>query len=201
MRIPESAALVLVDLQRAIDDPSWGVRNHPEAEARGARLLEAWRGSGRAVFHVKHDSVEPQSTYRPGQPGNEFKPEFLPRPGEAIITKHTGSAFAGTELEGLLHAGGHQTLVLFGVITNNSVETTVRHAACLGFRVILVEDACFTFGRMGWSADEIHAMSLANLAGEYCEVTTSDAVLLPLNGAGGLVSEVVEDGADPLLGE
>jgi nicotinamidase-related amidase len=201
MRIAESAALVLVDLQRAIDDPSWGVRNHPDAESRGARLVAAWRRSGRAVFHVKHDSVEPHSTYRPGQPGNEFKPEFLPCAGERVIVKHTGSAFVGTGLQSLLEAGGHSQLVLFGVITNNSVETTVRHAACQGFRVVLVEDACFTFGRMGWSADEIHAMSLANLEGEYCEVTTADAVLLPLNRAGGLMREIVEDGADPILGE
>ncbi len=201
MRIPESAALVLVDLQRAIDDPSWGVRNHPDAEARGAYLLAAWRDSGRAVFHVKHDSVEPHSTYRPGQPGNDFKPEFVPRAGERVIVKRTGSAFAGTELQAELVAGGHCDLVLFGVITNNSVETTVRHAACLGFRVFLVEDACFTFARMGWSADEIHAMSLANMDGEYCEVTTAEAVLFPLNGAGGLVGEIVENRADPLLGE
>ena len=201
MRIPESAALVLVDLQRAIDHPSWGVRNHPDAEVRGAQVLAAWRKSGRRVFHVKHDSVEPQSTYRPGQPGNEFKPEFVPRAGEPVIAKQTGSAFAGTGLAKLLEEGGHQTLVLFGVITNNSVETTVRHAACLGFRVILVEDACFTFARMGWAADEIHAMSLVNLDGEYCEVATAAAVLLPLDGARGLVREVVEDGADPLLGE
>lgn len=200
MRIAESAALVLVDLQRAIDDPSWGVRNHPDAEARGARLLAAWRDSGRAVFHVKHDSVELRSTYRPGQVGNEFKPEFVPLAGERVIAKQTGSAFAGAALQAALEAGGHKELVLFGVITNNSVETTVRHAACLGFRVILVEDACFTFGRMGWSAEEIHAMSLANLEGEYCEVASA-AALLPLDGAGGLVGEVVEDGADPLLGE
>lgn len=201
MRVPLSAALVLVDLQRAIDDPSWGVRNHPDAETIGAGLLEAWRQSGRTVFHVKHDSVEPQSTYRPGQPGNEFKPEFEPRAGERVIAKHTGSAFAGTELQVLLDAGGHRLLVLFGVITNNSVETTVRHAACLGFRVVLVEDACFTFGRMGWTADDIHAMSLANMDGEYCTVSTAAKVLLPLDGARGLMGEVVEDGADALLGE
>ena len=201
MRIAESAALVLVDLQRAIDDPSWGVRNHPDAESRGARLLAAWRLSGRAVFHVKHDSVEPNSTYRPGQSGNEFKPEFVPLAGERIVAKQTGSAFAGTGLQSLLEAGGHNQLVVFGVITNNSVETTVRHAACLGFSVVLVEDACFTFNRGPWRADEIHAMSLANVDGEYCEVTTADAVLLPLDGAGGLVGKVVEDGADPILGE
>jgi len=182
MRVPDDAALLLIDLQRAIDDPSWGVRNQPEAEARGARLLAAWRASGRPLFHVRHDSVEPQSTYRPGQPGHEFKAEFVPLDGEPVVGKQTTSAFVRTGLEERLRAAGAGTLVVFGVITNNSVETTVRHAACLGFVVWLVEDCTFTFGLTDWAgrprtADEVHAMSLANLNGEYCRVLKSGEIL------------------------
>lgn len=49
----------------------------------------------------------------------------------------------------------------------------------LGFETQLVADACFTFGRKDWngvmrSADEVHAMSLANLDGEYCRVIGTD---------------------------
>jgi len=179
------SALVLIDLQRAIDHPSWGVRNNPEAEQRGRHLLDAWRVAGGAVFHVRHDSVEPGSTYRPGQPLHAFKPEFEPRPGEIVIGKHTCDAFVDTVLEQLLREAGHQTLVIFGVITNNSVETTVRHAASLGFDVCLVEDACFTFNKRDYrgverSAEEVHAMSLANLEGEYAHIATVDEVLLTL---------------------
>lgn len=69
-----------------------------------------------------------------------------------------------------------------GVITNNSVEATVRMAGNLGFATWLVEDACFTFGRKDWTgtrrtAEDVHAMSLANLDGEYCTVITADALL------------------------
>ena len=173
---------MIIDLQKAIDHPEWGVRNHPDAERKGAAILEAWRTAGRLLIHVKHDSVEPQSHYRPGQAGNEFKPEFVPRDGERVIAKHTGSAFVGTEFEKVLRLAGVDTLVMFGVITNNSIETTVRHAGCLGFRVYLVEDACFTFARRDWagtwrSADEVHALSLANLEGEYCTVTHSHSIV------------------------
>lgn len=173
-------------MQQAIDDPVWardGVRNHPEAERAALRLLARWRDSGRPVYHVRHDSIEPTSTYRPGQPGNHFKPGFEPREEEAVISKRTGSAFSGTNLEGVLRSAGHLDLVIAGVVTNNSVESTVRHAATLGFRVTLAEDACFTFPRRDWrgtlrSAEEVHVMSLANLDGEYCRVSTSDAILL-----------------------
>jgi nicotinamidase-related amidase len=183
--LPRDAALIVIDVQKAIDHPSWGVRNNPQAERNIAALLAAWRGSGRPIYHVRHDSTEPASHYRPGQPGNEFKPEAAPLDGETVLVKRTNSAFIGTDLEARLRAAGQNTLVIAGVITNNSVEATVRMAGNLGFDTRLVQDAVFTFGRTDWSgvfraADEVHAMSLANLDGEYCTVTDTAAVLAKL---------------------
>lgn len=182
MTLPPESVLLLIDLQRAIDHPDWGERNNPQAEGNVAALLAAWRAAGRPVYHVRHDSVEPASHYRPGQPGHDFKPEALPLPGEQVVPKSTNSAFIGTDLEARLRAAGVTALVVAGVITNNSVEATVRMAGNLGFRTLVVEDATFTFGRRDWdgvwrSAAEVHAMSLANLDGEYCEVVRTQAVL------------------------
>lgn len=173
--MPSTSLLLLIDLQKAVDHPSWGIRNNTQAEANVARLLKYWREKGWPVWHVRHDSTEPDSHYRPGQPGHDFKPEALPLPGEKVIAKTTNSAFIGTGLEEKLRAAGHTSLVIAGVITNNSVEATVRMAGNLGFDTYLVGDACFTFGRRDWngvmrSADEVHALSLANLDGEYCSV-------------------------------
>ena len=181
----DGAALLVIDVQKAIDHPSWGVRNNPQAESNIAALLAAWRASGGPIYHVRHDSTEPQSTYRPGQPGHDFKPEALPIAGEPVIAKRTNSAFIGTDLEARLRAAGIATLVVAGVITNNSVEATVRMAGNLGFATVLVEDAAFTFGRKDWngtsrSASDVHAMSLANLDGEYCTVTRTADVLAQL---------------------
>lgn len=182
---PSGAVLLLIDLQKAIDHPGWGLRNNPSAEAQIARLLAHWRSRKWPVWHVRHDSTEPDSYYRPGQPGNDFKPEVAPIAGEPIVAKKTNSAFIGTDLEARLRAGGHEALVVVGVITNNSVEATVRMAGNLGFATYLVADGCFTFGRTDWngvsrSADEVHAMSLANLDGEYCTVVTADALISSL---------------------
>ncbi len=175
--LEQNAALIVIDLQVAIDHPSWGERNNPGAEQNVAALLDAWRNSKRPIYHVRHDSTEPASHYRPGQPGNEFKPEARPLPGEAVIVKRTNSAFIGTNLETTLREHGRNQLVIAGVITNNSVEATVRMAGNLGFDTLLVEDACFTFARKQWTAAEVHAMSLANLDGEYCRVVrTADVI-------------------------
>jgi|SRR5215813_6604762 len=187
---PPGSVLLLIDLQKAIDHPSWGQRNNPEAEQNIGRLLEQWRARDWPVWHVRHDSMKPQSTYRPGQAGNEFKPECAPLGGEPVIPKRTNSAFIGTDLEHRLRAGGHVAVVVVGVITNNSVEATVRMAGNLGFATYLVADGCFTFGRPDWngivrSAEDVHAMSLANMNGEYCTVVTAAALLDGLFAAAG----------------
>ena len=183
--LPSNAALIVIDLQKAIDHPGWGERNNPDAEKNVSALLDAWRTSHRPVYHVRHDSIEPESHYRPGQPGNDFKPEARPLPGEVVIVKRTNSAFIGTDLEARLRAAPQTVLVIAGVITNNSVEATVRMAGNLGFDTFLVEDSCFTFARKDWAgrlrtADEVHAMSLANLDGEYCTVIRTGDVLAGL---------------------
>ena len=172
-------ALILIDLQLAIDDASWGLRNNPDAEANVGLLLDHWRRNEWPIVHVRHDSREPHSKYRPGQPLHAFKPETAPLPGETVLGKTTCSAFLSTDLAERVTG---RPLVIAGVITNNSVEATVRFAGDLGFAVTLAHDACFTFGKRDWfgverSADEVHGMTLSNLDGEYCRVLTTGEIL------------------------
>ncbi|MEE8535643.1 MAG: cysteine hydrolase family protein [Kiloniellales bacterium] len=179
------AALVIVDLQKAFDDPVWGRRNNPEAEAQVARLLAAWRAGGRPVVHVQHLSRDADSPYRPGQPGCDFKDEARPRAGECVIQKSTNNAFIDTGLAPFLADRDIDTLVVVGVMTNNSVEATVRMAGNLGYRTYLVADATATVDRLDldgrlWRAEEVQALTLANLHGEYATVTDTAAVLAAL---------------------
>jgi nicotinamidase-related amidase len=177
--------LLVIDVQRASDAPyhaKHGPRNNLGAEANIAFLLSEWRQENRPFMHIRHDSTSPDSAYRPGQEGNDFKNEVAPLAGETVVPKRTNSAFIGTDLERSLRAAGLDTLVITGVSTNNSVEATVRMAGNLGFHVYLVNDACFTFARPDFqgrmrSAEEVHSMSLANLDGEYCRVVTTAELL------------------------
>ncbi len=182
MRLPRDAALIVIDVQKAIDDPKWGPRNNPGAEAAIAALIAVWRAQALPIFHIRHDSDERLSPYRPDAPGHAFKPEAEPAPEEPVIGKCGHSAFASTSLEAALDAIGATTLVVCGVLTHNSVEATVRHAADLGYRVFLVADACWAVdvrdadGRL-WTAEDVHALSLAKLRGEYAYVVDSQTAL------------------------
>lgn len=189
LALPPRTPLILIDLQYAIDDPRWaaaGPRNNPDAETMAAALLARWRSVGWPVIHVRHDSTEPNSTYRPGQTGNGFKRETAPQPGETVIAKRVNSAFIGTNLHHHLRDLGAGMLVMLGVITNNSLEASVRNAGNLGYTVLVPEDCCFTFAKRDlrgkvWPAEDVHALSLANLHGEYATVTNSAEILEALS--------------------
>ena len=180
--LPASAALLIIDLQKAIDAPYWGPRNNPDCERNVAMLLGRWRATRRPIYHIKHDSTEPQSAYRPGQPGNDFKDEVKPRAGETVVTKRVNSAFIGTDLAPILTRDGHVPLVVTGVSTSNSLEATVRMGGNLGLEMFVVSDGCFTFdkktldGRM-FKAEDVHALSLAHMHGEYAVVVDTAWVL------------------------
>ena len=176
-RLPSDTLLMIVDVQNAIDDPKWGPRNNPDAENRIAALLAAWRDAGMPVMHVRHDSVEPHSPYRPDAPGHRFKDEVLPLAGEAVVGKSTNSAFIGTGLDDELTERGITTIVVCGVLTHNSLDATVRHAALLGYRVIVPGDACWSVdvrdvtGRR-WAAEDVHQLSLAMMNGGYAAISS-----------------------------
>jgi nicotinamidase-related amidase len=174
--------LIVIDVQRAFDDGSWGPRNNPQAEQRIAEAIAAWRAAGAPVIHVRHRSAEPGGSFVPGTPAFDFKPEAEPLEGEPVITKDVNSGFIGTDLEARLHAAGAETVVLAGLTTDHCVSTTARMAANLGFETWVLGDATATHERRApdgelIDAELMHRTALASLDDEFAEVLpTSDAL-------------------------
>ncbi len=182
MIIPHRAALVPIDVQMGFDEPPWGRRNNPDMERKGLALLAAWRESGRPVIHVRHDSVLPESSLRPDRPGNRLRPGFEPRQGEPLVSKSVNAAFIGTDLDLRLRRAGIDTVVLFGISTDMCVSTTARVAANLGYRAVVVGDACACFDlpdEEGGTipAETVHRVHLATLRFEFATVTDAATVI------------------------
>lgn len=178
-------ALIIIDMQQGMSKAAIRERNNSDAENQMQTLLAAWRQAEWPIIHVRHLSREASSVFRPGQAGAAFQAEFEPLAQEQVFEKNRPDAFCNTGLERWLHVRGLRQLVLVGVSTNNSVEATARSAANLGFNTWVVADACFTFPKADYNgvlrtAEEVHAMSLANLAGEYAAIMDTAVVLAKL---------------------
>ncbi|WP_432473472.1 cysteine hydrolase family protein [Amphritea sp. HPY] len=175
-------ALIIVDVQKAIDCYSQKQRNNPNAESVIASLLSRWRHRGLPVIHVRHSSKFESSPYHASSEFFGFKDLVSPAAGELVVTKAENSAFIGTTLQQELVARGVTEIIVCGVLTNNSIDATVRVAAGLGYKVFVPQDATAAFeldllnGKQV-VADDVHWMFLSNLHEEYCTVCTAGQLL------------------------
>ena len=107
---------------------------------QGRREPAVWTASASEKSTNRWFEENETEVCRAGTWGAEFVEGLCPNPGEAIITKHRFSAFAGTGLDKLLRARGLSSLIVAGVTTNCCVETTAREAVMREFGLIVVED-------------------------------------------------------------
>ena len=162
MDIADDAALLVIDVQQGFDDPGWGPRDNPDAEANIGRLIAAWADAARPVVIVRHDSIEPASTLAAGSPGNALKDVVAGVAHDLFVTKQVNSAFHGTpDLDAWLRGRGIRQLVVCGIQTNMCVETTARVGGNLGYDVIVPLDATHTFDLEGPGGIRLTAAELA----------------------------------------
>jgi nicotinamidase-related amidase len=184
-RLGQNVALLVVDMQMGFDDPAWGARNNPMAEANVAAVLAAWRAAAAPVIHVHHDSAGPSGLLRRGTRGDAPKPEAEPLESETVYRKSVNSAFIGTSLEADLRRRGIEALAIVGLTTNHCISTTARMAGNLGFQTFVLADATATFDRPNLDgrlrlADEVHNAALSDLQDEFAEVVDTRTVLAAL---------------------
>ena len=76
-----------------------------------------------------------------------------------------------TNADFVLRNMGIDTLIMTGVVTNNCVESTTRGAGDLGYKVLLVGDAC-----AAWTQDG-HDHCLKHLHRNFAIVKTTDEIM------------------------
>ncbi|WP_182086021.1 cysteine hydrolase family protein [Aureimonas sp. ME7] len=183
-------ALVVVDAQRAFRlwEAAGKRRNNPDALDRIADLLALFRRTGQPIFHIRHENRSPGSSFHPDAEGYVVEEAAHEQGDEPVIVKGVNSSFIGTDLEARLRAAGIRRVAICGATTNHCVETTTRMAGNLGFDAVLVEDACWCFDLDGpdgrrHSAEDVQAMTLANLSGEFADIATAETMRVQLGSA------------------
>ncbi len=97
----------------------------------------------------------------------EFLPTLEPAANEIVISKSSSGVFAVTSLDRILRNLGIKTLVFVGTSTGGCVQSGIFDATDLGYRVIVVEDACADSTRAS------HRDCVAKAAMQMTEVVTS----------------------------
>ena len=104
----------------------------------------------------------------------EVLDEIKPLDNEIVIPKTSSSVFNSTNIEYVLRNLSIQYLMIFGIVTDQCVETAVRDACDKGFLVTLLEDACATH------TQERHDNSLKAVKG-YCRIRKIEDIIKELN--------------------
>jgi nicotinamidase-related amidase len=153
---PKTTALLLMDFQRAVVD-SYAVDKERLLD-RVKRLAVASRNSGAMVIHVvvgfqlgfpevsvrnsTFSRIKGARLFVEGDPAAETHPELAPQSGDVVVTKQRVSAFTGTNLDMILRANNIDMLLLTGIATHGVVLSTLRHAADMDYRSVVVADGC-----------------------------------------------------------
>jgi len=97
--------------------------------------------------------------------------DVAPLDDEIMIPKTASGIFNATNIEFVLRNLGVEFLVIYGVMTDQCVETTVRDAADRGFLVTQIEDACAAETEAG------HRRSIEAMDGHYCRMRSAEQMV------------------------
>jgi nicotinamidase-related amidase len=116
---------------------------------------------------------------RSGQPAVSdpvqlIHPAVLPAAGEVVVGKHRVNALYGTALDLILRANDIETLVILGYATSGVVLSTVRYAADLDYRLVVVEDCCAD------QDPEVHNFLTRRIFPRQADVVSADDVMQAL---------------------
>lgn len=164
-------ALLIIDIQDFYFPGGKSALVEPALAAiNAARLLERFRKEKMLVIHVRHNS----------ESGGKINDIVKPLPDEKVISKSTVNCFVGTDLLSFLKSNSTDTLVICGMQTHMCVEAATRAASDLGFKCILIHDACatkdLTFGNKVIKAEDVHFSTLATLK-SYAKVESTEEFL------------------------
>lgn len=127
---------------------------------RANKVLARVRREGIPLIHV--EVVRGERT-----PETAIHPAISPKPGEIVLTKSRVGPFSTTDLDAILKKQGIETLVLLGIRTSGCVLTTVRWAADIDYKLIVLSDCCAD------AEDDVHQILMGKVFPRQATVITS----------------------------
>ena len=179
---PATTAVIAIDFQNEYFTGKMPIPDGMAALKQSKRLI-AWADANKMpVFHAQHLAPSDSPIFADGSKSFEIHADIRPAAHHTVLKKPTPSAFAGTELQDKLQAGGIKTLIITGLMTHMCVSATAFDAAPRGYNSLIVSDACATRdldledgGVL--SHRDLHRAALRGVSDVVAEVRTTDEVL------------------------
>jgi nicotinamidase-related amidase len=176
-------ALVLIDVQNDyFPGGKWPLAGIEFAADNAAKLLAAARAAEDLVVHVRHEFASPDAPFfAPGSDGAQIHSKVRGRDSESIVLKRHVNAFRETDLREILDGHGVEDLVICGAMSHMCVDAGARAASDLGYRCVVVHDACATrdqeFEGTVVPAADVHAAFMAALRFGYARLVSTGEYL------------------------
>lgn len=170
-------ALLLIDIQNDYftegKHPLYHAQETLETAKKLKRLFEERHVP---VYYIQHIAPFFAPFFAAHTKGADIHEALMPCDPDTIIIKHTPNSFHNTRLQDVLKAAGIKKLVICGMMTHMCVDTTIRCAKDLGYRTILISDACTT-SDLHWNdtcipATMVQAVYLSSLHPRFAKVMT-----------------------------
>jgi nicotinamidase-related amidase len=174
-------ALVIIDVQNDyFPGGKWPLSGIGTAADNAAKLLAAARAAGDLVVHVRHEFPSLDAPFfTPGSDGAKIHEKVSGLDGEPVVLKHHVNSFRETDLKAILDRHGAEEVVICGAMSHMCVDAGARAASDLGYKCVVVHDACATrdqeFEGTLVPAAEVQAAFMAALRFGYARlVSTKD---------------------------
>lgn len=153
-----------------------------EASLKAKTVLQAFREKKLPIIHLQHISTNPDAfALLPCTKGAEFHSNVSPVKNEQIIKKHYPNSFKDTSLLNYLIRNQINHLVICGMMTQATIDATVRAAYDLGFSCTVLQDACaarqLEFNHTAISTQFVHYAFMGALQPTYATIMNSEDFL------------------------
>lgn len=173
-------ALLVIDVQvEMFSDPKTPVYKGKEMLENIKALIKKARDSNTPVIYIQHTEGDDKPMGK-GKPGWEIHPAITSLKGDKIVSKSTPSSFYETDLQEILSSLNISKIIVTGMQTECCVDTTVRHAFCLGYDVVLVKDANSTYDIDPLTAPQIIQHHHRILGNWFTKILSADEVIADL---------------------
>ncbi|BDD59066.1 hypothetical protein MAP00_004304 [Monascus purpureus] len=178
-----TTVLLVMDIQNGIIDRLEPTKTRPYL-TRLAPVIQSARNAGLKIIYITtafrpgYPELSPRNTittrvstsgaFTEGDASTEIHPAVAPVHGRDVsITKRRVSAFHGTDLDIVLRSFDAETLVLTGLTTSGVVLSTLRQAADLDYRVLVLDDLCLD------REEEVHELLVTRVFSKQARIMGS----------------------------